>query len=299
MTGWAVCRWVKPGMMLAACSPEYSPNTYSSNAVQQANKVEPGIIVGFREVAISTTGTVGAVTGGAAGGVLGSQAGVTPLQNALGGVTGTAVGALVGTAVEHATTDTTGWEYIVRKHNGDLLSVTQKEEKPLSLGQKVLVITGAQARVIADYSVDPLGETKNEHKEEPAKAEAKPPPSPLAPIIIIATPNGLPAQVTVPSPDGGAPTIIPLPSNLGAALPTGVPAIGTAAPLVKLVTPEQPSAPDATESSGTEPVKAEAAAERPLPKETTATNSTQSPAPSEPAPAPIPETSVEPKTSAP
>ena len=60
---------------LAGCSSDYSPNTYSSAAVQQANKVEPAVVVGFRQVAISANGTVGAVTGGAAGGILGAQVG--------------------------------------------------------------------------------------------------------------------------------------------------------------------------------------------------------------------------------
>ena len=54
--------------------------------------------------------------------------------------------------MEHASGDTTGWEFIDRKSNGDLLSVTQREPQPLPIGQKVLVITGNQARVIPDYS---------------------------------------------------------------------------------------------------------------------------------------------------
>ena len=272
-------------LVQAACSPEYSPNSYSANAVQQANKVEPGIIVGFRQVAISTNGAIGAVTGGAAGGILGSQVGVTPIQNALGGVTGTAVGALVGAAVEHVTTDTTGWEYIVRKHNGDLMSVTQREEKPLPLGQKVLLIAGAQARVIADYSIEPVGEAKAEHKEEPAKAEIKPPPQP-APIIIIATPapNGLPTQVTVPNPDGGAPIVIPLPTNIGTTHPAGVPAAAMA-PLVKQVVPAPSAAPDTMETSGTDAAKAEATTAPPNTEGSTAATSSLDPVPS-PAPTP-------------
>ncbi len=138
---------------LTGCTPDYSPNTYSGNAVQQANKVEPGIVAGYREVAISADGTVGAVEGGAAGGILGSQSGAIGLNAALGTVGGSVIGGLVGATLEHVTSDTKGWEYIVRKSNGDLLSVTQREPTPLPIGQKVLVITGNQARIIADYSV--------------------------------------------------------------------------------------------------------------------------------------------------
>ena len=150
--------------VLAGCGTEYSPNTYSSGAAQQAQKVDAGIVIGFREVLISANGTVGAVTGGAAGGVLGSASGSSTMDQALGGVIGTAVGSIVGSTIEHVTGDTKGWEYIVKKRNGDFLSVTQTEPKPLALGQKVLVISSAQqARVIPDYSVDiPIEKTDAE-----------------------------------------------------------------------------------------------------------------------------------------
>jgi len=36
--------------LLVGCGPDYSPNTYSTNAVQQANKVERGVVVGVRPV---------------------------------------------------------------------------------------------------------------------------------------------------------------------------------------------------------------------------------------------------------
>jgi outer membrane lipoprotein SlyB len=48
---------------LARCGPSYSPDTYASNAAQQAAKVEQGIVVGVRKVAVSASGTVGTVTG--------------------------------------------------------------------------------------------------------------------------------------------------------------------------------------------------------------------------------------------
>lgn len=161
---------------LAGCTPNYSPNTYAAGAVQQANKVETAIVVGFRQVEISANGTVGAVTGGAAGGVLGSQSGSFGINSALGAVGGTAIGSLIGTSIEHMTGDTKGWEYIVRKPDGELLSVTQKEEKPIPLGQKVLVITGSQARIVADYSAlpdppAPAPAPKDKAADEKAKGE--------------------------------------------------------------------------------------------------------------------------------
>lgn len=157
---------------LAGCNgTDYSPNTYSNGAAQQAQKVDAGIVIGFREVLISANGTVGAVTGGAAGGVLGSATGSSTMDQALGGVIGSAVGSIVGSTIEHVTGDTKGWEYIVKKRNGDLLSVTQTEPKPLALSQKVLVISSAQqARIIPDYSVD-IPIEKNDAEKAAAEKE--------------------------------------------------------------------------------------------------------------------------------
>ena len=111
---------------LVGCGPDYSPNTYASNAVQQANKVDQGVIVGVREVGVSASGTTGAVIGGAAGGIAGAQAG-TGTTSAFGALGGALVGGIAGSAAEHVVGDTRAFEYIVRKPNGDLLSVTQKD----------------------------------------------------------------------------------------------------------------------------------------------------------------------------
>lgn len=154
---------------LAACAPSYSPNSYDARAVQQANKVDQGMVVGVRKIGISANGTAGAAIGGAAGGIAGSQFGSGALSafTALGG---TLLGGLVGTSVEHVQGDTEGYEYIVRKPNGDLLSVTQKDTTPLAIGEKVLVIAGPQARVVPDYTVP-----EAPPKAKPPSIEAKPP----------------------------------------------------------------------------------------------------------------------------
>ena len=137
----------------AACTPNYSPDTYASTAVQQASKVEQGVIVGARKVAVQASGTTGAVTGAAAGGIAASQAPVAGVGSALTTLGGTLVGGLVGTGIERATGDTTAVEYIVRKSGNELISVTQKDAQPLAIGQKVLVIAGSQARIVPDYTM--------------------------------------------------------------------------------------------------------------------------------------------------
>ena len=163
---------------LAGCSADYSPNTYGAAAVQQANKVDRGVIIGRRQVQVTAQGTIGAVTGGAAGGIAGSQTPGGPISSAFGALGGTLVGGIVGTAAEHATGDTKAWEYIVRQPNGDLLSVTQTDAVPLPIGLDVLVITGKQARVVPDYTVPVAA----------AAAEPAKPPVPPVSAPIIATP---------------------------------------------------------------------------------------------------------------
>ncbi len=138
--------------VLAGCSPDYSPNTYNTSAVQQANKVERGVVVGVRPVQVSTKGAVGAVTGAAVGGVAGAQA-PGGFGSAIGAIGGSLVGGLVGSGVEQATQDKSAYEYVVQKPNGELVSVTQKDDVPLGIGERVLVIAGPQARIVPDYTV--------------------------------------------------------------------------------------------------------------------------------------------------
>lgn len=228
--------------LLAGCSSDYSPNTYHSTAVQQASKVESGVIVGFREVKISASGTVGAVSGGAAGGILGAQAGTSGMDSALGGVAGTAVGGLLGSAIEHASGDTTGWEYIVRKPDGEMISVTQSEKQPLPLGQKVLVIAGSQARIVPDYSVTLPEADKPKDTAQPADAPAKETPKP-APAAMADKPRDTPAPT---EPSGESPKATPVQSETlsdGSDKPAETPAAVPAASSGSETVAPEPDAP--------------------------------------------------------
>jgi outer membrane lipoprotein SlyB len=91
------------------------------------------------------------------------------------------VGGIAGSAAEHVVGDTRAFEYIVRKPNGDLLSVTQKDTEALAIGQKVLVIAGNQARVVPDYTV-PGQVPPNQAAPVPQDAPTTiaPPPPPVA-----------------------------------------------------------------------------------------------------------------------
>lgn len=192
---------------LGGCGSDYSPDTYNSSAVQQANKVDRAVVVGVRVVDVSAAGTTGAVTGAAAGGIAGSQAPGGNVAGAFGALGGALVGGLVGTAAEHVANDTRAREYVVRKDNGDLLSVTQKDTVPLAIGQKVLLIAGSQARIVPDYTVN-LEPPKpppapKEKPAEPPKPEATTPAAPEKP------PEKPPENASVPPPATPQPSPMP------------------------------------------------------------------------------------------
>lgn len=167
--------------------------------MQQANKVDKGTVVGVRQISVSAAGVVGSAAGAAAGGAVGEQAAGGGIGATFGAIGGGLLGGVVGSATEHAVDDTTAYEYIVRKPNGDLVSVTQKDKTPLAIGQAVLVIAGNQARIVPDYTVIPA--------TAPTTAPTPPPP----PVV------------TTPPPPASAPTSAPAPAPVPAALPEAPP----------------------------------------------------------------------------
>jgi outer membrane lipoprotein SlyB len=109
---------------------------------------------------------------------------------------GSLVGGLVGTGIERAAGDTTATEYIVRKANNDLVSVTQKDAVPLPIGSKVLVIAGSQARIVIDYTV-PVDAPKA--ADAPKAGEVVKPEGPPVPVTSEPIPPPAAAPTTVPA----------------------------------------------------------------------------------------------------
>jgi len=208
-------------LLLAGCGNRYSANEYATRAVQQANRTEQGVVAGFRRIQIAADGTTGAAAGAAAGGVLGSTTPGNRVAEALGAVGGALVGGLIGSAAERAANSGDGVEYVVRRRNGELVSVVQRDLVPLEVGARVLVIEGAQARIVPDYTV-------------PAP-EAGPGPAPAP-----AAPSATPPSTTSQQPDE-APDLGIAPAQLLRELPGWMgdgPALQT---LPGLVTPRQRS----------------------------------------------------------
>jgi outer membrane lipoprotein SlyB len=136
--------------LLAACQRDISPDSYAVGSVGQVNRTVRGVVISVRPVNIggSQSGLgigVGAAGGGLAGSALGKGSG-----NGLAVLGGVVAGGIAGAVAEDAITRQTGVEYVVETENGALLTIVQGPQPAFSISQKVLVIYGNQARVIAD-----------------------------------------------------------------------------------------------------------------------------------------------------
>jgi len=256
-------------VLMSGCTPDYSPNTYASNAAQQANKVNQGVVVGVRAVQISADTTLATATGGAAGGIVGSGFG-EGAGSAVGAVAGTVAGGVVGNVVGHAAGDTNGFEYIVKKSNGDLLSVTQKDPQPLGIGAHVLLIEGPQARIVPDYTVPVTVEAPHPEETKPgATAKSEPATTPLGtvpPAAAATTPPPAPAAAQAAAPPATTTSVVtatplaapsqPAPSQPVPAQPTVTqpePAAATPPPTEKATTPPAETPPAKPEDTAPKP----------------------------------------------
>lgn len=134
-----------------ACTPDISPDNYSVGAVGQINRTVRGVIINVRPVKIGGTQSgVGAGAGALAGGTAGAKIGGSDTANIIGAIGGAVVGGIAGSAIEESATRQTGMEYVVETANGALVTVVQgTADELLTVGQRVLVIYGSRARIIA------------------------------------------------------------------------------------------------------------------------------------------------------
>ena len=141
----AVAAVVTSMAVLGGCANRSaSSGVYSYDQAQREQIVRTGTVTGVRPLVIQNdkSSGVGMVAGGALGGVAG---------NAIGGGTGRTIatvggvilGALAGNAVENRAQTNSGLEITVRLDNGETRVVAQEADVPVSVGQRVQVISGA------------------------------------------------------------------------------------------------------------------------------------------------------------
>ncbi|QEI06336.1 hypothetical protein FXN63_11205 [Pigmentiphaga aceris] len=135
---------------LSGCATNVSPHSYSVEAVGQVNRTISANVISARPVDISGTTGTGAGVGMGAGAVAGSAIGGSGRANLLGAIGGAVVGGLAGAAIEQNATKQIGMEYVVQTENGNLMTLVQGPEASFQVGDRVLVLYGSPARIIAD-----------------------------------------------------------------------------------------------------------------------------------------------------
>jgi outer membrane lipoprotein SlyB len=136
---------------LSACAPQYTGTTYSGYEVGQPAAVDRGVIVSARDVEVRGPNSgVGTVVGAGTGAVAGSYIGHGGRGSFLGAIGGAVVGGIVGTAVEDAATRGYATEFVIQRSDGAQFSVVQTNEDRLQVGERVVVIYGAQTRLARD-----------------------------------------------------------------------------------------------------------------------------------------------------
>ena len=137
-------------MLISACAPNVSPNSYSVGSVGEVNRTIDGIIISAREVSINGTSSIGGPAGLAAGAVAGSALGGGARANIAGAIGGAVIGGVAGAVAENSITKQKGMEYVIQTSNGNLMTIVQGDANRFYVGNKVLILYGSPSRIIAD-----------------------------------------------------------------------------------------------------------------------------------------------------
>jgi outer membrane lipoprotein SlyB len=151
LRAWGIC--LALALSLTACQRDISPDSYAVGSVGQVNQAVRGTVINARPVNISGSQSglgagAGAVGGAVAGSALGGSG--SPRSNVIGAIGGAVVGGIAGSITEEALTQQNGIEYVIQAENGALLTIVQGPQPAFSVKQKVIVIYGTRARIIAD-----------------------------------------------------------------------------------------------------------------------------------------------------
>ncbi|MCZ4064379.1 hypothetical protein NB636_02380 [Oxalobacter aliiformigenes] len=161
--------------VMTACTTNIHPDTYSATAIGDVTRSIAGIVISARPVNVEGTSQVGGLAGVLAGGVAGSAIGGNSRVNALGAIAGAIVGALAGSAIEKDVTNQSGIEYVIKTDNDETLTLVQGPSPAFVVGQRVMVLYGKRARIIAyNEPVQPAGDAPAENMVNIQTQPAKP-----------------------------------------------------------------------------------------------------------------------------
>ncbi|MCM1513129.1 MAG: hypothetical protein NC112_08510 [Oxalobacter formigenes] len=137
-------------LLVAGCAQNISSDTYSVSGAGKTGKVVPGVVVSARAVSVAGTSKTGQTVGAAAGAAAGSAIGGSTRAHILGAIGGALVGGIAGGAAEKGITAQDGTEYIVETNSGELVTLMQGPDPAFKKGDRVLILHGSKARIIAD-----------------------------------------------------------------------------------------------------------------------------------------------------
>lgn len=128
-------------MILPACSAtQPSARSYSYSQAQKSESMTTATVIGLQQVSITPNNSsgvgmaVGAIAGGGVGHIIGAGVG-NVIATALGAIGG----GLAGNSIEQKITAKSGYNIALRLDDGRTMSVTQMDDIPLQVGQKVIV----------------------------------------------------------------------------------------------------------------------------------------------------------------
>jgi outer membrane lipoprotein SlyB len=136
--------------LTVACAREIGGASYDPSEVQSARTVQKGKVVGSRQITVQKE-DVGRVTAisAAAGAITGAALGSNDLNKILAAAGGALAGGVVGATAESALSRQEATQYLVQLDSGTLLSVIQRDEKPLEAGTSVYIDQASRARIWA------------------------------------------------------------------------------------------------------------------------------------------------------
>jgi outer membrane lipoprotein SlyB len=130
-------------LTLSGCASSLQGDTYSRDDARQVQNVQYGTVDSLRMVIIEGTKTpIGAAAGGVVGAVAGSTVGGGK-GSIIAGVLGAVAGGLAGSAAEEGLTKEQGVELVIRKSDGQTISVVQQYEpnNPFQVGDRVRLMS--------------------------------------------------------------------------------------------------------------------------------------------------------------
>lgn len=137
-------------LIISGCTQNISPDTYSVDGAGKTGKVVPGVVLSARAVSVAGTKKTGRTVGAAAGAAAGSAIGSGTRSHILGAIGGALIGGIAGGAAEEGITSQDGIEYIVETNSGEMITLMQGPDPAFKKGDRVLILHGAKARIIAD-----------------------------------------------------------------------------------------------------------------------------------------------------